>query len=104
MSEHSFFNPHIYRVTSFEIIDNYTIRLTFDDQSERVIDFEPILSGPVFGPLKERELFRQATINENFGTLEWPNGADIAPNVLHDWPEHVDAIIERRKQEPAIDH
>jgi hypothetical protein len=50
----------------------------FDDQTERVIDFEPILSGPVFGPLKDKVLFNQVTLDE-FGTLEWPNGADIAP-------------------------
>ena len=35
---------------------------------------------------------------EDLGTLVWPNGADIAPGVLYDWPQHVDAIVQRRRQ------
>ena len=102
MSKYSLFNPQIYRVTAFEIIDAYTLHLTFNDQSEQTINFEPILSGPVFGPLKDRQLFNQVTLDEDFGTLTWPNGADISPNVLHDWPDHVEAIIERRRQELTV--
>ena len=103
MSKYSFVNPQINRVAAFEIIDDYVIHLTFDDQSEQTIDFEPILLGPVFGPLKERQLFNQVTLDEDFGTLTWPNGADISPHVLHDWPDHVKAIIERRKQDFVTD-
>ena len=102
MKEYLFFNAEIHRVTAVEIVDDYTLRLTFDDQSERTIDFAPILLGPIFGPLKDRRLFNQVSLDENFGTLTWPNGADIAPDVLHDWPDHVEAIIERRQREVAI--
>ncbi|MFQ5344316.1 MAG: hypothetical protein ACE5F6_22470, partial [Anaerolineae bacterium] len=45
---------------------------------------------------------RDTGLNEDFGTLEWPTGADIDPTVLHDWPEHVDSIIERRRKQFAI--
>jgi hypothetical protein len=99
VNNHYSFNPRINRVVDFEIVGDYTIRVMFDDQTERVIDFEPILSGPVFGPLKDKVLFNQVTLDETFGTLEWPNGADIAPEVLHDWPEHLAAIVARRQQE-----
>lgn len=102
MSKQTLSHSKIHRVTAVEIVDAYTLRLTFTDQSEQTINFEPILSGPVFGPLKERQLFNQVRLDEDFGTLVWPNGADIAPNVLYDWPHHVAAIIERRKQEPAM--
>lgn len=102
MREYMFSSPQIYRVTAFEIVSDYTLRLMFDDQSEQTIDFTPILSGRVFGPLRERQLFNKVMLDEAFGTLTWPNGADIAPEVLHDWPDHVEAIVERRKQELAI--
>jgi len=92
----------LYRVTSFEIVDDYTIRAEFDDGTERVIDFEPILYGPVFGPLRDITIFNQVKLDKDFGTLEWPTGADIDPTVLHDWPEHVDSIIEQRRKLLAI--
>ena len=98
MSNNNIFSPEIYRVTAFQIVGDYKLQITFNDQTNRTIDFAPILIGPVFGPLKDMELFKQAKLDEDFGTLEWPNGADIDPTVLHDWPDHVEAIIERRKQ------
>jgi hypothetical protein len=102
MSEYSIFNPRISRVIAFESVGAYTLHLTFDDQSERTIDFAPVLSGPIFGPLKDRRLFDQVKLDEDFGTLTWPNGADIAPNVLHDWPDHIEAIKNQHRQELAI--
>lgn len=68
------------------IVGDYTIRVMFDDASEQVIDFEPILYGPMFEPLRELEVFNQVKLDSNLGTLVWPTGADIDPNVLHDWP------------------
>lgn len=89
MSEHDIVGAELSRVTDFEIVADYTIRLVFDDGTERVIDFEPILAGPVFGPLRDVAMFRQVQLDEAFGTLEWPTGADIDPMVLHDWPDHM---------------
>lgn len=50
-----------------------------------------------FGPLRDHGLFGQVKLDRDFGALEWPNGADIDPTVLYDWPEHVEAIIAQRK-------
>jgi len=102
VSKHATSGSKLYCVTNFEIVGDYTIRLEFDDGSEQVINFEPILYGPVFFPLRDIAIFNQVKLNEDFGTLEWPTGADIDPTVLHDWPEHVDSIIERRRKQFAI--
>ena len=102
MREYQIQSTDIYRVTAFEIVADYTIRLQFNDGTEQIVDFEPILYGPIFGPLRDPALFKQVRLEENFGTLEWPNGADVVPSVLHDWPQHVDAIVERRKRQFAL--
>ena len=95
-------NQELYDVIDYKLIEDYTIWVKFDDETERVIDFEPILLGPLFGPLRDQALFRQVTLDQELGTLVWPTGADIDPTVLHDWPRHVDAIIQRRRQQFAV--
>jgi hypothetical protein len=92
----SFEDYEFYDVTDFEIIGDYTIRVTFDDGSEQTINFEPVLLGPIFEPLRELAFFNQVEINRDIGTLAGPNGADFEPTLLHDWPRYVDKIIERR--------
>ncbi|MBI4721113.1 MAG: DUF2442 domain-containing protein [Chitinivibrionia bacterium] len=102
MSEQRIFDAKLYRVSDFEIVADYTLRVKFNDGTERVIDFEPLLRGPVFGPLRDRALFAQVKLEANFGALEWPTGADIDPTILHDWPEHAPSIIERRREQFAV--
>ena len=87
----------IHRVIKSEIVAPYTLWLLFNDGTEQTINFDPILEGPIFGPLKDIDLFSQYSLNHDFGTIEWPTGADIDPSVLHDWPDHVDAIVEKRR-------
>jgi len=42
----------IYRVLAYEVLGPYTLRVQFDDQSSQTIDFEPILRGAMYGPLR----------------------------------------------------
>jgi hypothetical protein len=102
MGMYESYGYEIHRVTSFKLVGDYTAWVKFDDDTEQVIDFEPILSGPVFGPLRDLALFSQAALDKDFGTLVWPNGADIDPMVLYNWPQQVDAIVERRRQQSAV--
>ena len=97
MTDYVSYQNELHRVTSFTIVGDYVITVTFDDNTERTIDFEPILAGPIFGPLRDHYLFSQVRLDPNFGALEWPNGADIDPTVLYDLPQHVEVIVEQRK-------
>jgi len=77
----------IYRVTGFEIIGPYILRVDFDDGVRQVIDFHPVLEGALYKPLRDRGIFDQVRIDPEVHTLVWPNGADFDPATLHDWPE-----------------
>ncbi len=82
----------IHRVTSVGVTGTYRVRIGFDDGTFREIDFEPILEGELYGPLRDPELFAEVQIDAEVHTLVWPNGADFDPAILHDWPEHEEAM------------
>ena len=77
----------IYRVSSFQKIAPFTLRVQFDDGACQIIDFRPVLKGELYGPLQELTFFDQVVIDPEVHTLVWPNGADFDPANLHDWPE-----------------
>lgn len=70
----------ILHVTEVEYLDEYRLRLYFNDGVEGVIDLGPELYGEVFEPLRDIQLFRQVFLTSR--TIEWPNGADFAPEFL----------------------
>ncbi|MGQ0802306.1 MAG: DUF2442 domain-containing protein [Actinomycetota bacterium] len=71
------------RVTHVEVLDGYVLRLRFTDGLVRTIDVERDLWGPVFEPLRDPERFREVFVDHELGTIVWPNGADMDPDVLH---------------------
>jgi len=91
--EHAF-----YQVESFQIEAPYTLRVRFDDKSEQVINFRPVLAGTLFGPLRDQAVFEQVQIDPEVHTLVWPNGADFDPATLHDWPLYEQALQDRAAQ------
>ena len=58
--------------------------LRFRDGMAGEIDLAQELRGPVFVPLRDPAFFRTFTIHPEFHTLVWSNGADFAPEFLHD--------------------
>lgn len=82
----------IHRVRDFSIVAPYTLRVVFDDGAEQTIDFQRVLAGELFAPLREIRLFNQVRIDPEVHTLVWPNGADFDPATLHDWPDCVEAL------------
>jgi hypothetical protein len=72
------------RVTSVEPLGGFVLRLRFTDGTTRDVDVEPALWGPVFQPLRDDpQFFRQVRVDDELGTIVWPNGADLDPDVLH---------------------
>ena len=90
-------NHPIYRVRSFRVEAPFTLRVSFDDGTEQLIDFRPVLAGELFGPLRDPAFFNQVRIDPEVHTLVWPNGADFDPATLHDWPLHGQALAARAR-------
>jgi hypothetical protein len=84
----------ICRIREFEIVAPYTLRVFFDDATEQIIDFEPVLRGELYGPLRDLALFNRVALDAEVATLVWPNGADFDPATLHEWPSCKTAFAE----------
>lgn len=69
-------------VVKAEYQGDFRIRLSFNDGVQGTVDFSEWLTGPVFEPLRERGYFARFFVEG--GTVTWPNGADIAPETLHE--------------------
>lgn len=87
----------IYRVQGFQVVAPYTLQVKFDDGTEQIINFEPILAGRLYGPLHDLSVFNQVQVDPEVHTLVWPNGADFDPATLHDWPQHIQELETRAR-------
>ncbi len=71
------------RVQSVEPREPWHVRVVFTNGEQRDIDLVPyIADGPMFEPVRNDIAFFQAAHVEG-GTIAWPNGADIDPDVLY---------------------
>jgi len=65
-------------------LKDYQLRLHFEDNQEGIVDIQQqIQFTGVFEPLKNPEYFSQVKVNPELGTIQWPNGADLDPDVLY---------------------
>ena len=62
---------------------DYIIRLKFNDGAEGFVDLSNQLFGEMFKPLKDLQQFRDFTVDSETNTVVWANGADFAPEFLH---------------------
>jgi hypothetical protein len=61
----------------------YVVRVVFTDGQVRDVDIEPLLDGPVFAPLRDPGQFNAVTVDTQTGTIAWPSGADLDPDVIY---------------------
>lgn len=90
------------KITDFEIVADYELRIVFNDRRQHNIDFEPVLYGHYYAPLRDLELFKQVEIDTEAGTLVWPNGADFDPATLYRWHEGDGAELAKRAKQWSI--
>jgi len=74
------------RITRVDVGERYQVQLHFTDGSAGPVDLAPWIQGKrgVFGALQDPAFFRQVTVDPEAGTIVWPNGADLDPDVLYE--------------------
>ncbi len=69
------------RIREARPLDGYRVQLTLTDGRVVERDLEPMLVGPVFEEIRNDEVqFKEMRVEG--GTLVWPTGADLCPDVL----------------------
>jgi hypothetical protein len=76
-----------WRVTSVEVLPQARLRVRFIDGSTGEVHMQAFLQGPatagtVFEALRDPGLLAQAAVVS--GAVQWPNGADLAPDAMYD--------------------
>ncbi len=71
------------QITEAIPLEPFVVRVVFSDGEIRDVDIEPLLDGPVFGPLRDRAMFERVEVDELGDTIIWPTGADLDPDVIY---------------------
>jgi hypothetical protein len=76
-----------WRVISVAALPDFWLRVTFVDGTTGEVDMRLFLSNPrvdttIFEALRDPAAFGQAQVV--LGAIQWPNGADIAPDAMYD--------------------
>ncbi len=73
------------RVTRVRPLEGYRLELAFTDGTVGVVDTSRWIvgHGGVFAALNDPAVFAQVRIDPEAGTVVWPTGADLCPDVLY---------------------
>lgn len=75
-----------YEVIAVEYLGGHRLRLGFADGLVGDVDLTDLLGddpGPMLAPLVDTRYFAAVVVDPGLGTIVWPNGADLAPDALH---------------------
>jgi Protein of unknown function (DUF2442) len=72
-------------ITHVEVLHEHVVHLRFADGVEKTLDLASYLHGPVFAEIRSKpDVFASVKVDPDAGTIVWPNGADLAPDVLYE--------------------
>jgi hypothetical protein len=83
----------ILRIVESAIAGPHLLQLSFNDGTQKTVNLQPLLTGPIFEPLRDPAYFARGTLDRTCGTVVWPNGADFAPEALHELQPVEGAIL-----------
>jgi hypothetical protein len=71
-------------VVKVEALKDFHLRLEFEDGAKGEVDIRKLIKfRGVFEPIKDEAFFAKVEVNPEWGTVFWPNGADLDPDVLY---------------------
>jgi hypothetical protein len=74
------------RIVGVRVTGSFQLALEFADGSSGSVDLGPWIGGRggVFAPLQDQEFFARVFVDTEAGTVAWPNGVDLDPDMLYD--------------------
>lgn len=67
-------------------LEGHRLQIRYEDGAEGVVDLSNLIAfRGIFAALKDPAYFSQVRVDAELGTVAWPNGADIDPDVLYGW-------------------
>lgn len=70
-------------VVEARALEDHKLWLRFSDGAEGTVDLSGLGFTGVFEPLADVSEFAKVKVHPEWGTVFWPNGADLDPIVLH---------------------
>ncbi len=72
-------------IIKVKVLDGFEVELEFASGEVKVVDLARYLNHPIFEPMKrDPGLFRAVHVDHEAGTIVWPNGADMCPDMLYE--------------------
>jgi hypothetical protein len=93
-------------IVSANPLGGYRLHLRFEDGVEGVVDLGSLIHfRGIFAPLQDPGYFAQVRVDRDLGSVSWPNGADVDPDVLygHLVPDSDDLVSERTARFDSIE-
>jgi hypothetical protein len=71
-------------VVAVQPLPDHNLRLVFEDGVEGIVNVcELVQFTGVFQPFEDASFFEQVKVNQELGTVSWPNDADLDSDVLY---------------------
>ena len=71
-------------ITEVSYIEDYKLKLKFENNEYKLVDLQPYLEGEIFETLKDISCFKSVRLNKDIDTIVWPNDADFSPDFLYE--------------------
>ena len=92
----------MHTITKVQYLDGFRLLLSFNDKKTKTVDLKKYSNeGPetVFYPFRDLEFFKSVKVDKHTGTIVWPNGADLCPDVLYEMGKEV-----KEQRQPTKPH
>lgn len=70
------------RVKNVQPLDNYLLKLTFDNGEIKIFNVSPYLEKGVFKELKDKSYFK--SVKPFMGSVKWQHDQDFCPDTLYE--------------------
>ncbi|GHV12428.1 hypothetical protein AGMMS49938_04950 [Fibrobacterales bacterium] len=77
-------------VIAVKPLDNYRLKITFENDEVKCFDVNPYLEIGIFKKLKNKDFFRSVKVS--FDSVEWDGGIDIDPEELYEQSTYLEKL------------